>query len=199
MAADRAVTMQTTIQKILCQAGHPAAASIAPERANGRANIECSHLIISSVVPTLRSKAMSSVYREAVKLEACRNDSGAVSGELRFAITKASEYASRRFLVQLHRRTELTYFSFDPLATWRLLVTLKIPGTLLARMPATFLSAWLLTTPFRVTLPFTTVMRMGCAGSRAYLFRLGIAVNSPVNLHGGSDRPWATGDRPGCC
>jgi hypothetical protein len=67
----------------------------------------------------------------------------------------------------------LRYFSLDPLATCRLLVTLKIPGTLLARIPATFLSAWLFTTPFKVTLPFTTVMRMGCAGSRAYLFKLG--------------------------
>ena len=34
------------------------AASIAPERAKGRAKIECSHLIISSVVPTLRNNAM---------------------------------------------------------------------------------------------------------------------------------------------
>src|SRR6202012_1597005 len=68
MAADRAVTMQTTIQKILLHDGHPEAASIAPERANGRANIECSHLIISSVVPTLRSKAMWLVYLHVEKL-----------------------------------------------------------------------------------------------------------------------------------
>ena len=27
----------------------------------------------------------------------------------------------------------------------------------------------------------------------------GITVNSPVDLRGGIDRPWATGDRPGCC
>src|ERR1700677_4705077 len=63
MAAERAVTMHTTIQKTLRHSGHPAAASIAPARAKGRAKIECSHLIISSVVPTLRSKAMHLVYR----------------------------------------------------------------------------------------------------------------------------------------
>src|ERR1700733_5406183 len=64
MAAERAATMQTTIQKTLPHAGQPAAANIAPQRAKGRAKIEGSHLIISSVVPTLRRSAMSQVYWE---------------------------------------------------------------------------------------------------------------------------------------
>src|SRR5271168_4199813 len=64
MAADRAVTMQTTIQNTLGHAGHPEAASIAPDSAKGRAKMECSHLIISRVIPTLRSKAMDPVYRD---------------------------------------------------------------------------------------------------------------------------------------
>src|SRR6185437_1471207 len=51
IAADRAATMQTTIQNNTRHGGRPPAASIAPVSANGSANMECSHLIISSVVP----------------------------------------------------------------------------------------------------------------------------------------------------
>ena len=61
MAADRAVTMQTTIQNNFRQGGHPPAANIAPERAKGSAKMECSHLIISSVVPTFRHRAIDRV------------------------------------------------------------------------------------------------------------------------------------------
>src|SRR5215469_5283656 len=50
MAADRAETMQSTIQPSLAAVGMPPAASMAAHRANGSAKIECSHLIISSVV-----------------------------------------------------------------------------------------------------------------------------------------------------
>src|SRR6266481_7655124 len=53
MAADRAETMQTTIQQSCNAEGQPPAASMAAHRANGRAKIECSHLIISRVVPML--------------------------------------------------------------------------------------------------------------------------------------------------
>ncbi len=58
MVTARSAAMQRIIQKTLRPSGHPAAASIAPASAKGRAKMECSHLIISSVVPTLRSKAM---------------------------------------------------------------------------------------------------------------------------------------------
>src|SRR5215472_13413738 len=50
MAAERAETMHRTIQPSLAAVGIPPAASIAAQSANGRAKIECSHLIISSVV-----------------------------------------------------------------------------------------------------------------------------------------------------
>src|SRR5438270_10645096 len=50
MAAERAETMHRTIHPSLAAVGMPPAASMAAQRANGRAKIECSHLIISSVV-----------------------------------------------------------------------------------------------------------------------------------------------------
>ncbi len=53
MAADRAATMATTIHPTVRHCGSPPAASSIAVRANGSAKIECSHLIISSVVPTL--------------------------------------------------------------------------------------------------------------------------------------------------
>src|SRR5579875_1203492 len=55
IAADRALTMQTIIHASTRAGGHPPAASTAPVSANGRAKIECSHLIISSVMRVLRS------------------------------------------------------------------------------------------------------------------------------------------------
>src|ERR1700761_1265551 len=58
MAADRAVTMQTTIHRSFDQEGHPEAASTAPARAKGSAKIECSHLIISRVVLTSLNRAI---------------------------------------------------------------------------------------------------------------------------------------------
>ena len=53
IAADRAATMQTTIQPSTRSVGQPPAASTAPVNANGSANTECSHLIISSVTTVL--------------------------------------------------------------------------------------------------------------------------------------------------
>ncbi len=57
IAAERAATMATTIQKTCCTEGQPCggwcvarAASSAPVSANGSANTECSNLIISSTV-----------------------------------------------------------------------------------------------------------------------------------------------------
>src|SRR6478735_3220606 len=50
MAAERAETMQSTIHPSLAAVGMPPAASMAAQSANGRAKIECSHLIISNVV-----------------------------------------------------------------------------------------------------------------------------------------------------
>src|SRR3954464_8447997 len=50
IAAERAPTIATTIQKICRPEGRPLAASMAPHSAKGSAKIECSHLIISNVV-----------------------------------------------------------------------------------------------------------------------------------------------------
>jgi hypothetical protein len=58
IAAERAVTMQTMIQTSCIGRGQPSAASTAPVKAKGSAKTECSHLIISSVVPRLRTNAM---------------------------------------------------------------------------------------------------------------------------------------------
>src|ERR1700733_7278805 len=51
IAADRAAIIATTIHARARQLGNPCAASNMAVRANGNAKIECSHLIISSVVP----------------------------------------------------------------------------------------------------------------------------------------------------
>src|ERR1700722_5699042 len=55
MAAERAATMATTIHSSCRNVGQPwlvaRAASSAPVKANGKANTECSNLIISSTVP----------------------------------------------------------------------------------------------------------------------------------------------------
>src|SRR5579875_772171 len=53
MAAERALTMQTTIQPRTRAGGQPPAARTAPVRAKGSAKIECSHLIISKVTRVL--------------------------------------------------------------------------------------------------------------------------------------------------
>src|SRR5439155_7333784 len=53
IAADRAATMHTTIHPSTLSGGQAPAASTAPVSANGSANTECSHLIISSVVAVL--------------------------------------------------------------------------------------------------------------------------------------------------
>ena len=50
IAHERAATIATTIQPSVRQRGSPPAASSTAVSANGRAKIECSHLIISSVV-----------------------------------------------------------------------------------------------------------------------------------------------------
>src|ERR1019366_2521663 len=54
MPADLANTIHAMIQNTFPSGGQPFAASMAPVRANGSAKMECSHLIISSVVPIFR-------------------------------------------------------------------------------------------------------------------------------------------------
>ena len=61
MAAERAEIMATMIHASCRMVGRPPAASIAPHRANGRAKMECSHLIISSVTRRLRNRGTSKV------------------------------------------------------------------------------------------------------------------------------------------
>src|SRR5208283_3693942 len=53
MAQERAATIATRIQTTVRQPGNPRAASSTAVKANGKAKIECSHLIISSVVRVL--------------------------------------------------------------------------------------------------------------------------------------------------
>ena len=57
------------------------------------------------------------------------------------------------YLAPVPARAQRLYFS-----TRRLLVTPKTPETPLARMPATFLSASVATTPANVTFPFLTMI-----------------------------------------
>src|ERR1017187_6860992 len=57
MAAERADTNATIIQIDVCRLGIPRAARTAPVKPNGSVRTECSHLIISRVVPTLRNRA----------------------------------------------------------------------------------------------------------------------------------------------
>ena len=60
MAQERAVTMATRIQTRVRQLGRPWAASSVAVSANGSAKMECSHLIISSVVFVFASKPIAS-------------------------------------------------------------------------------------------------------------------------------------------
>jgi hypothetical protein len=57
IAAARAETSPTAIHSNCRPLGMPRAASTAPVKPKGRVRMECSHLIISSVVPRLRSMA----------------------------------------------------------------------------------------------------------------------------------------------
>src|SRR5436853_1734709 len=84
MAAERAEIMATTIQSSCAADGNPRAASVAPVSANGSANTECSHLIISNVAPRLRKMAIIPIVRQANFL-ACNPapQSVARSGRLR--------------------------------------------------------------------------------------------------------------------
>ena len=50
MAAERAPTMATVIQRIVLHGGTPLAASSAPVKAKGKAKIVCSNLIISRMI-----------------------------------------------------------------------------------------------------------------------------------------------------
>jgi len=56
MAAERAATSATMIQMEVRRLGMPRAAKTAPVRPKGSVRTECSHLIISRVVPMLRRK-----------------------------------------------------------------------------------------------------------------------------------------------
>ena len=62
MAAERAVTMHTTIQTSCIGCGQPRAASTVAVSAKGRAKTECSHLIISRVWPMERRSGIVQVY-----------------------------------------------------------------------------------------------------------------------------------------
>src|SRR5208282_5607845 len=64
MAAERAETMATTIHASCRHAGRPPAASMAPQSANGSAKMECSHLIISSVIFRFRKKATDLIVKQ---------------------------------------------------------------------------------------------------------------------------------------
>jgi hypothetical protein len=59
-------------------------------------------------------------------------------------------------------------FSYD-FTTCKLLVTEKMPETVLARRPARFLSDSLSTTPSRFTRPFLTMIRIGFCTPSSYL------------------------------
>jgi hypothetical protein len=64
IAAERAASIAITIQRSACLVGSPDAASIAPHSANGRAKMECSHLIISSVIAKLRSTGTLQIVKQ---------------------------------------------------------------------------------------------------------------------------------------
>src|SRR5215470_15431735 len=68
IAAERAETMQRIIQPICARVGKPRAASMAPHMAKGRANTECSHLIISRVLAMLRKRGTLYYSRAQGKL-----------------------------------------------------------------------------------------------------------------------------------
>src|SRR5467141_3920587 len=96
IAAERAATMATTIHKICCSDGQPLrvarAASKAPVSANGKANTECSNLIISSTV--LMRLAISEVRAKS---------------RLRFFRRRRARPAIHLFLRQPHLREDPAY------------------------------------------------------------------------------------------
>src|SRR6266568_575075 len=61
MAQERADTIATRIQPSVRHEGQPCAANNVAVKANGRAKMECSHLIISSVVRVFASKPIASI------------------------------------------------------------------------------------------------------------------------------------------
>src|SRR5208283_1298959 len=76
IAAERAETMATTIHQSCRHAGKPPAASIAPQSANGSAKIECSHLIISSVIFRFRRKATDTIVKQRMVVECWASSPG---------------------------------------------------------------------------------------------------------------------------
>src|ERR1700691_4639603 len=64
IAAERAETMATMIQASCRHSGKPPAASMAPQSAKGSAKMECSHLIISSVIFRFRRKATQMIVKQ---------------------------------------------------------------------------------------------------------------------------------------
>ena len=77
IAALRAPTIATISQKTCRHVGQPCTASIAPTKANGRAKIECSNLIISSVVRSLPARALGNARRsrwQRFTLEICAHE-----------------------------------------------------------------------------------------------------------------------------
>ena len=70
MAAERALIIAAIIHNSFHAEGHPPAASMAPQRAKGSANTECSHLIISSETRTLCSVDIQFILTTAIRRKA---------------------------------------------------------------------------------------------------------------------------------
>src|SRR5882672_2935056 len=85
------------------------------------------------------------------------------------AISRGLPARSLRFLFRDRARHCLIATKRPYFTTCRLLSTEKIPGTPLARIPATFLSLSLLTTPSSFTWPAFTIIRIGLFTGIAYL------------------------------
>jgi len=66
-----------------------------------------------------------------------------------------------------HKPEAAFVWSYEPLTTSRLFSTLNTPNTWFAFIPAICLSMGLATVPYRLSLPLSTTMRIGLAGSLA--------------------------------
>src|SRR5271170_7472854 len=142
IAAERAETMQTMIQTSLIAGGQPPAASIAPIRAKGSTKIECSHLIISSVVPIFRNRSKAKlpvlVYREQSRSNLLGPNprvsihisqvSFSTPGEQRPLAGASASRALRQVQGWLWVPALVHGFSDGWPATWRSFFTLKTPG-----------------------------------------------------------------------
>src|SRR6266852_1090396 len=96
IAAERAATMATTIHKSWRPVGMPPAANIAPQSANGRANTECSHLIISRVTRRFVSSVTSNGRTRSAELCSARRTRERPS--ITFGSDQRNETASLEYL-----------------------------------------------------------------------------------------------------